>query len=69
MKTHGGPKLHDVAFIEVLRETPLAYLLVFAPLKTEWLPKSQVELHLEDLIITVPYWLVRDKGLDNYVVD
>ena len=30
-----------------------------------WLPKSQVEIHLEQKTVYIPNWLCKEKGIQN----
>lgn len=53
------PELFDLA-AEVKAETEKAWRL-FDGIKTEWVPKSQVEAN-GDGTFTMPMWLAKDKG-------
>ena len=55
--------LVDIA-VELRHETAKAYL-VHTGEGEMWLPKSQVEYYKERTteIVTMPYWLAREKGL------
>jgi len=57
------PKLIDIA-CEVKIETDSAWLINDGT-KEAWLPKSQVEMHVEDKGTTavMPEWLAQEKGL------
>ena len=48
---------------QVRGETPKAWRL-FDGAKTEWVPKSQVEVHREgkNTIAVMPEWLAKEKG-------
>lgn len=52
-------RLTDIA-AEIKMETEKAYQL-FDGIKTEWMPKSQVEDN-GDGTFTMPEWLAKDKG-------
>lgn len=54
--------LIDIA-CEVKGETANAYRIDDGT-KTEWVPKSQVELHREgkNTVMVMPEWLAREKG-------
>ena len=56
-------KLIDLA-LELRHETARAYL-VHDGHQDVWLPKSQVEYYKERSteIVTMPYWLAKEKGL------
>jgi hypothetical protein len=54
-----SPKLVDIA-AELRGETDRAYRL-YDGIKTEWLPKSQVEDN-GDGTFTMPEWLAKEKG-------
>lgn len=57
-----------VMYDEILRQTEKAIELRFGKRKT-WIPFSQVRK--EDLtwqILDLPDWLVKDKGLQEYVI-
>lgn len=54
--------LVDLNFDEVLAETEKAWLIVIGDEK-HWLPKSQVEIDLEDRQVTLPKWLAEEKEL------
>jgi len=59
----------DVIFDDVEYETEKAYLLNIDGEKY-WIPKSQVEDLDEELkIITLPEWLINEKGLDMYIAE
>lgn len=56
-------KLFDIT-VELLVETPKAWR-VSDGTKTDWLPKSQCEMHHvkgSTYELTAPEWLLRDKG-------
>jgi hypothetical protein len=53
------PKLVDIAG-ELRGETDKAYR-IFDGVKTEWVPKSQVQMN-DDGTFTMPEWLADDKG-------
>lgn len=61
MTRHSDNKLEDVAG-EVLHETPKAFRF-YDGKTTVWLPKSQCEWDGEKGIMTLPYWLAKDKEL------
>jgi len=56
------PKLVDIS-CEVMGETNAAYR-IYDGTTTEWIPKSQVELHREgrNTVVVMPEWLAKDKG-------
>ena len=65
--THGKSDLYDIEG-SVVRTTEKAIL--FKPDAQEdpvWLPKSQIEWDQEQDIVTVPGWLLKEKGLENCV--
>ena len=55
--------LVDIA-VELRHETKAAYLIFDGGTEC-WLPKSQCEYYKERTaeIVTMPYWLAREKGL------
>ena len=55
----GDSKLTEIA-AEIRGETEKAFRL-FDGIKTEWVPKSQVEDN-KDGTFTMPEWLAKDKG-------
>ena len=56
------PKLVDIA-CEVMAESKAAYR-IYDGTTTEWVPKSQVELHREgrNTVVVMPEWLAKAKG-------
>lgn len=53
-------ELTDIAG-EVRGETDKAYRF-YDGVRTEWVPKSQVEWDADEQIMTMPLWLAEDKG-------
>ena len=61
-------ELYSVEFEEIVHETAAAWLLRFDDDREVWLPKSQVELSIEDGgpgAVTAPGWLF-DNNEINY---
>jgi hypothetical protein len=56
--------LIDIA-CELKHETAAAYLVDAGEREPVWLPKSQCELYRTERgdIVTMPFWLAREKGL------
>lgn len=53
-------------FESVIKETEKAYQIKFDAQTICWLPKSQIRII--DEIIYVPEWLVKDKGLEGFII-
>lgn len=53
-------------FETVIKETEKAYQIKFDAQTICWLPKSQIRII--DEIIYVPEWLVKDKGLEGFII-
>jgi hypothetical protein len=54
-------ELIDIA-VRLKHETEKAYFVETGE-GDMWLPKSQVEFYAQDNIVTMPYWLAKEKGL------
>ena len=59
MPRHSENSLEDIAG-QVLVETPKAYRF-YDGKTTEWLPKSQVDWDEDKGVMTMPYWLAKEK--------
>jgi hypothetical protein len=53
---------------ELKYETDKAYLIRIGK-KEYWFPKSQCEFDEKSLILTLPFWLVEDKELEDFVIE
>lgn len=58
-------RLLDLKYTRIVHETEKAYLLAFN-YKKVWLPKSIIELHEDDNIVTVPEDIAVDREIENY---
>jgi hypothetical protein len=56
------PKLIDISFDEIQAETEKAWRIIIDD-EGYWLPKSQVEMYEDDLVVVVPEWLAIEKNL------
>jgi len=54
---------YNIPFIRIEHETEKAWLLLLEEEWKEWFPKSQCSISETSKIISVPYWLVKEKDL------
>lgn len=55
-----------LVFDEMVKETDSAWLIEFDR-KRVFLPKSQVDIDMEDNTVEVPMWLIKEKGLEAFI--
>lgn len=58
-----------IIYDEIIRQTNLAIQYDIAGEKP-WIPLSQIQY--EDLgnhIVELPWWLIKEKGLESYIID
>jgi len=58
-------ELIQLKYDEIIQETDLAWLLRFGDDEV-WMPKSRCENDDEERLISVPQWLIEEKGLEVY---
>jgi hypothetical protein len=63
---------YHITYIRLERETEKAWLLILEEehptYKLQcWFPKSQCEISVSSKVISVPYWLVKEKDLEDLV--
>jgi len=51
----------QIDYINIIRETKLAIYVATEGGGAVWLPKSEIHIDEEDLEITMPEWLFKDK--------
>ncbi len=61
----------ELMYDSIKHETEEAMLVEFEPGVEEWLPKSQCnEISIDNVeVITVPEWLMEEKGLEAYIYE
>lgn len=58
------PEYETVAYDELLRDDELAWLLDFPDLDDPvWLPKAECEIDEDAMEISVPDWLIVNRGI------
>lgn len=56
----------ELDFEIVLKETEKALQIRFGPQEVQWIPKSQCRIL--NNILYMPEWLVKEKGLEGFVL-
>ena len=52
-------------YSEIIKETNLAWALIWPGVNITWFPKSKCSINTEKKTITIPDWLAHKKGLCN----
>jgi hypothetical protein len=64
-----------VGFSLLVHQTDKAWLIDFGKpsdkqgVASKWVPKSQCTMDTTECTIEMPYWLMAEKGLEDYVED